>query len=172
MKFCWGTLKNVIVFYALLLSFSLLSGSNSFLIQNSSNKVYRESQTVKTSLVYSLLSVNSKRRGVHLHLASENEVHTDIPGNEGPVNSCREKIKEALSPKELIVTSAHDDPNGSHIAVKVVSTMFEGKNRVQRQQLVYKAIWEEMQGAIHAVDQLICKTPEENISSPQNLGEY
>jgi hypothetical protein len=26
---------------------------------------------------------------------------------------------------------------------------------------VYKAIWEEMQGPIHAVDELICKTPEE-----------
>jgi stress-induced morphogen len=36
------------------------------------------------------------------------------------------------------VKSHNDDPNGSHIAVKVVSTMFEGKNRVQRQQMVYK----------------------------------
>lgn len=57
--------------------------------------------------------------------------------------------------------SSNDDPNGSHIALKVISSAFEGKNRVQRQQLVYKAIWEELSGPIHAVDELICKTPEE-----------
>lgn len=60
------------------------------------------------------------------------------------------------------VKSHNDDPNGSHIAVKVVSPLFEGKNRVQRQQMVYKAIWEEMQGPIHAVDELVCKTPQED----------
>ena len=32
---------------------------------------------------------------------------------------------------------------------------------MQRQQLVYKAIWEEMQGAVHAVDSMVCKTPDE-----------
>jgi BolA-like protein 1 len=39
--------------------------------------------------------------------------------------------------------------------------MFEGKRAMQRQQLVYKAIWEEMQGAVHAVDSMVCKTPDE-----------
>jgi stress-induced morphogen len=56
---------------------------------------------------------------------------------------------------------AYDDPNGSHITIEVVSTMFEGKRAMQRQQLVYKAIWEEMQGAVHAVDSMVCKTPDE-----------
>ena len=56
---------------------------------------------------------------------------------------------------------AYDDPNGSHISVEVVSSNFEGKRMVQRQQLVYKAIWEEMQGAVHAVDSMSCKTPSE-----------
>ena len=120
----------------------------------------------------SIIAEPFQRSVSKINQAVGNESDIGMNEKEGPVNSCRNKIKEALSPEELIVTSAHDDPNGSHIAVKVVSTIFEGKNRVQRQQLVYKAIWDEMQGPIHAVDQLICKTPEENISSPQNLGEY
>lgn len=56
---------------------------------------------------------------------------------------------------------AHDDPNGSHITIEVVSFKFSGKRAVQRQQMVYKAIWEEMQGPVHAVDSMTCKTPDE-----------
>jgi stress-induced morphogen len=58
-------------------------------------------------------------------------------------------------------TGAFDDPNGSHISIEVVSSVFEGKRPVQRQQLVYKALWEELQGPVHAVDSMVCKTPEE-----------
>lgn len=46
------------------------------------------------------------------------------------------------------ITGAYDDPNGSHISIEVVSDAFEGKRAVQRQQLVYKAIWEELQGPV------------------------
>jgi stress-induced morphogen len=56
---------------------------------------------------------------------------------------------------------AYDDPNGSHISIEVVSEKFEGKRAVQRQQMVYKAIWEELAGPVHAVDSMICKTPTE-----------
>ena len=59
------------------------------------------------------------------------------------------------------IVGAYDDPNGSHISVEVISSNFEGKRMMQRQQLVYKAIWEEMQGRVHAVDSMICKTPSE-----------
>jgi stress-induced morphogen len=47
--------------------------------------------------------------------------------------------------------------------VEVVSELFEGKRSVQRQRLVYKAIWDEMKdgGAVHAVDQIIAQTPDE-----------
>ena len=41
-------------------------------------------------------------------------------------------------------TGAYDDPNGSHISIEVTSSLFEGKRPVQRQQLVYKALWEGM----------------------------
>lgn len=60
---------------------------------------------------------------------------------------------------------AYGDPNGSHISVEVVSNQFEGKRPVQRQQLVYKAIWQELQGPVHAVDSMVCKTPSEVASS-------
>jgi BolA-like protein 1 len=58
-------------------------------------------------------------------------------------------------------TGAYDDPNGSHISIEVVSAKFEGKRPMQRQQLVYKAIWAELQGPVHAVDAMVCKTPDE-----------
>ena len=61
----------------------------------------------------------------------------------------------------LRLAGAYDDPNGSHISIEVVSSQFAGKRPVQRQQQVYKAIWEELQGPVHAVDSMICKTPEE-----------
>jgi stress-induced morphogen len=61
----------------------------------------------------------------------------------------------------VTILGAHDDPNGSHISIEVVSSIFSGKRPVQRQQMVYKAIWEEMQGPVHAVDSMICKTPDE-----------
>jgi BolA-like protein len=37
-----------------------------------------------------------------------------------------------------LVSGAYDDPNGSHISIEVVSSKFQGKRPVQRQQLVYK----------------------------------
>eukprot|EP00283_Hemiselmis_rufescens_P014224 CAMPEP_0173439378 /NCGR_PEP_ID=MMETSP1357-20121228/20919_1 /TAXON_ID=77926 /ORGANISM="Hemiselmis rufescens, Strain PCC563" /LENGTH=153 /DNA_ID=CAMNT_0014404739 /DNA_START=10 /DNA_END=471 /DNA_ORIENTATION=- len=78
------------------------------------------------------------------------------------VAGMEKKIKDALNPTKLEVIPAYGDPNGSHVTISVVSEAFEGKRSVQRQQMVYKIIWEEMQGAIHAVDQMVCQTPKEN----------
>mmetsp|Transcript_42757 Transcript_42757/g.103193 ORF Transcript_42757/g.103193 Transcript_42757/m.103193 type:complete len:166 (-) Transcript_42757:2437-2934(-) len=77
------------------------------------------------------------------------------------VDVCQQKIQDALQTTDVKVTGAYDDPNGSHISIEVKSSLFEGKRAVQRQQLVYKAIWEELQGPVHAVDAMICKTPDE-----------
>ncbi|CAB9502254.1 bolA homolog 1 (E. coli) [Seminavis robusta] len=77
------------------------------------------------------------------------------------VDVCKQKIEDALGPDKVEVTGAYDDPNGSHISVIVVSDKFEGKRAVQRQQMVYKALWEELKGPVHAVDSMICKTPDE-----------
>lgn len=77
------------------------------------------------------------------------------------VDICKDKISKALGTEEVTVTGAYDDPNGSHISIAVVSEKFEGKRAVQRQQMVYKALWDELQGPVHAVDSMICKTPDE-----------
>ena len=66
------------------------------------------------------------------------------------VDICTKKIGEALGTSEVRVTGAYDDPNGSHISIEVTSSQFEGKRPMQRQQLVYKAIWDELQGPVHA----------------------
>eukprot|EP00957_Ditylum_brightwellii_P089667 6828664-Ditylum_brightwellii.AAC.1 len=81
--------------------------------------------------------------------------------DESIVDICKGKISAALGTEDVVVTGAYDDPNGSHISIKVVSDKFEGKRMVQRQQLVYKALWEELKGPVHAVDSMICKTPSE-----------
>ena len=77
------------------------------------------------------------------------------------VQICTTKIKRALETDDVKVTGAYDDPNGSHISIEVISSLFDGKRPVQRQQLVYKALWDELQGPVHAVDSMTCKTPEE-----------
>lgn len=47
------------------------------------------------------------------------------------------------------------------LSIDVVSKAFEGKSAVNRQRMVYKAIWEELQSTVHAVDQMTTKTPAE-----------
>jgi acid stress-induced BolA-like protein IbaG/YrbA len=54
-------------------------------------------------------------------------------------------------------------PQGAgHFIVRVVSAAFEGKNPVQRQQLVYAAIAPFMSGPtapVHAIDKMDTRTP-------------
>ncbi len=71
-----------------------------------------------------------------------------------------QKLTESLFPTILeIVDDSHKHaghtgarPEGqSHFSVTIVSQIFEGKSRVQRQRLVYQALSEEMTGRIHAL---------------------
>ena len=50
--------------------------------------------------------------------------------------------------------------DGQHFQAVVVSSAFEGKNRVQRHQLVYQALGERMREEIHALS-MQTLTPEE-----------
>jgi len=84
-----------------------------------------------------------------------------IVKNGGVVAQCEDKIISALSPTEIKVEGAYDDPNGSHITIYCVSEAFEGKRSRQRQQMVIKAIWDEMQGPVHAVNTMVLKAPSE-----------
>lgn len=79
------------------------------------------------------------------------------------VSRCTQKIKALLETDRCIVRSSSDDPNGAHITIECISEKFRGLRSMQRQQLLYKAIWDEMAdgGMVHAVDSVIAKTPEE-----------
>ncbi|XP_024524232.1 uncharacterized protein LOC9655236 [Selaginella moellendorffii] len=68
-------------------------------------------------------------------------------------------IQEQLNAQEVTVKDAYGD--GRHVSIEVVAEVFEGQSQVNRQRMVYKAIWEELQNAVHAVDQLKTKTPAE-----------
>lgn len=52
------------------------------------------------------------------------------------------------------------DGDGSHFEAVVVSEIFAGKSRVQRQQAVYQALGERMHGEIHALS-MKTYTPQE-----------
>ena len=85
-------------------------------------------------------------------------------------NAIESKLTAALSPDhlEVIDNSAKHAGHGgarpegeSHFAVIVVSSAFEGQNRVQRQRMVYAALADEMANDIHALE-LKTLTPEES----------
>jgi len=54
--------------------------------------------------------------------------------------------------------------DGQHFQAMIVSPAFEGKSRVQRHQLVYKALGERMREEIHALS-MQTLTPEEAIKN-------
>ncbi len=58
-------------------------------------------------------------------------------------------IKEALPDATIEIRDLAGD--GDHYAATVVSPSFEGKNRVQQHQMVYKALKGSMDGDLHAL---------------------
>ncbi|KAK3005914.1 hypothetical protein RJ639_016012 [Escallonia herrerae] len=73
--------------------------------------------------------------------------------------SMEKKIKEHLNAESVSVKDAYGDFR--HVRIDVISSAFEGQSAVNRQRMVYKAIWEELQNTVHAVDQMTTKTPSE-----------
>jgi BolA protein len=55
---------------------------------------------------------------------------------------------------------AGDGAGETHFHLKIVSTAFEGKSRLQRQRAVYQALDQELKERVHALS-LELKTPEE-----------
>ncbi|EER89755.1 hypothetical protein BDA96_10G183300 [Sorghum bicolor] len=86
------------------------------------------------------------------------------PGQAGSADSPATKALEAKIKEQLqadTVTVVDTSGDGRHVCIDVVSKVFEGKSAVNRQRMVYKAIWEELQSTVHAVDQMTTKTPDE-----------
>ncbi|KAA3486542.1 protein BOLA4, chloroplastic/mitochondrial-like [Gossypium australe] len=103
--------------------------------------------------------------------------HVNDPGSiDSPlIQSMEKKIKEHLNAESVIVQDASGD--GRHFAISwaesiflyrsidVIASAFDGQSVVNRQRMVYKAIWEELQNTVHAVDQMTTKTPSEAAAS-------
>ncbi|KAL6320518.1 hypothetical protein AAG906_007597 [Vitis piasezkii] len=81
--------------------------------------------------------------------------HVNDPGSIDSSNA----IKEHLNAESVSVKDAYGD--GRHVSIDVISSAFEGQSAVNRQRMVYKAIWEELQSTVHAVDQMSTRTPTE-----------
>ncbi len=79
------------------------------------------------------------------------------------MESMRSKIADALEAQTVEVADVYGD--GRHVSISVVASAFEGKSSVARQRMVYKAIWMELQEAVHAVDAMTTRTPDEAASA-------
>lgn len=60
--------------------------------------------------------------------------------------SIRASIAQGLAAEHLSVSG-----DGTHFEAVVVSSAFAGRSRVQRHQMVYRALGERMRGEIHAL---------------------
>ena len=89
----------------------------------------------------------------------------------------RSKLEEAFRPTRLdIVDQSHlhlghagaPDGGESHFRVEISTSAFEGKNRVERQRLVYACLADELAGQVHALS-VSAKTPNETDGQGEKL---
>ena len=75
--------------------------------------------------------------------------------------SVRLKIAATLETDPALVRVGDASGDGRHVEIDVVAAAFEGKKSMERQRMVYKAIWQELAETVHAVDAMTTKTPAE-----------
>jgi len=80
-----------------------------------------------------------------------------------------QKLRSALAPQRLEIrddSSRHEGHagwrpgGGTHFHVEIVADAFTGRNRVDRQRLVYDLLKEEFEAGLHAL-QLVTRAPSE-----------
>jgi len=85
------------------------------------------------------------------------------------IDDIRQKLSLSLKPQHISVldsSASHYGHDGasegtiSHVAIRIVSDIFEGKSRLDRQRLAYNAIANEI-SQIHAITELVTRTPAE-----------
>ncbi|MCB9083130.1 MAG: BolA family transcriptional regulator [Bdellovibrionaceae bacterium] len=93
----------------------------------------------------------------------------------------RTKLAEAFAPQHLAVvneSSEHNVPPGSetHFMVVVVSKVFEGMSRIDRQRRIFEVLAQELNDGVHALSQRTFspeewqKSKQQVVASPQCLG--
>jgi len=78
------------------------------------------------------------------------------------------RLREAFAPRKIEVRddsrlhAGHEGAKsgGGHFAVTIVSPQFQGKNAVQRHQMIYRALGDMMKKDIHALS-IRALTPDE-----------
>jgi stress-induced morphogen len=100
-------------------------------------------------------------RCAYLQATASKDVPQTVEGamTEVLMASMKAKISEALQTENVSVRDMRGD--GRHVEIDVVSKLFEGQSTMQRQRMVYKSIWLELQDSVHAVDAMTTKTPSE-----------
>ena len=74
------------------------------------------------------------------------------------LEALRKSIQQAIPDGRVEVQAG----SPGHFEIRVISQAFEGRNRVQQQQLVYAAIAPMMRGdaaPVHAIDRLLTEVP-------------
>ena len=66
-----------------------------------------------------------------------------------PIEELRERLEETFQDDQVHLTSPMDDNN--HFQCVIVSEKFEGMTMVERHQMVYRALGEAMDEAVHAL---------------------
>ncbi|GLT59754.1 hypothetical protein SLA2020_325550 [Shorea laevis] len=143
---------------------SFVSQTVVFLTDNQNKTLFRScsvNKPIRTSA--NSVKVASKARvglvGQRSFTAKATHVNDAGSIDSSLMQSMEKKIKEHLNAESVVVRDASGD--GRHVCIDVVSSAFEGQSAVNRQRMVYKAIWEELQNTVHAVDQMTTKTPGE-----------
>ncbi|CAN8300327.1 unnamed protein product [Cochlearia groenlandica] len=108
------------------------------------------------SRVYGFGALDNRSRGFSSRSSQINDAGSI---DQTLMQSMELKIKEQLNAESVSVKDMSGD--GRHVCINVVSSAFEGQSAVNRQRMVYKAIWDELQNVVHAVDQMTTKTPAE-----------
>jgi len=84
-------------------------------------------------------------------------------------DSIREKLNRAFAPGQFDLLdeshlhaghAGHDRRGESHFALTLTSAAFAGKNRVERQRMVYAELADELRERVHAL-RMVLKAPGE-----------
>ncbi|RZC74076.1 hypothetical protein C5167_049558 [Papaver somniferum] len=148
--------------------------ANSVLMRPLMLSAFRTSLLIQARTLVSLTTIPSRRisvsaRGskntINLHQVSNNapkfEGFYNFMGTKRFSNRATEVNSSGSIDSPLIQSMENKMLMEMVVIIDVISTAFEGQSAVNRQRMVYKAIWEELQNTVHAVDQMTTKTPTE-----------